>query len=279
MNVRIHLVSASRPRAWRGRTGRGLQPTEAGLAFAPYAEDVVGLLNTGHAAAREASAIAAAQLRIAAATTAAESFVPRLMRSFSRQHPEVELALAVGNDRDVLSRLMTHTDDVAICGKPPRDSRLSARPFLDNRIVCITSPADPAIGGPPLRASALAERSWLLREPGSGTRALTERFLMRRRMAPRTLTLGSTGAIRQAAHEHLGIALLAHVAVEADLEHGWLGEIKLLDGPAPQQWFVLRSAVGPVRPQVEEFTAFLRAVAADRVLRTTGPRVVGVANG
>ena len=66
---------------------------------------------------------------------------------------------------------------------------------------------------------------------------------MARRIGPRTLTLGSNGAIKQAAREHLGIALLSHAAVAADLEHGWLGEIKLVDGPAAQPWFVLRSAV------------------------------------
>src|ERR1700746_3715903 len=64
------------------REGRGIRPTEAGAAFAPYAADVLGLLEQGRQAAQEAPATVARRLRIAAVTTAAESFVPLLMRAF-----------------------------------------------------------------------------------------------------------------------------------------------------------------------------------------------------
>src|SRR3954447_3446277 len=68
------------------RAGRGIKLTEAGRAYAPYAEDVIGLLADGHHAALEAAAAASHRLQIAAVTTAAESFVPPLMRSFSAQY-------------------------------------------------------------------------------------------------------------------------------------------------------------------------------------------------
>jgi DNA-binding transcriptional LysR family regulator len=245
------------------RAGRGIRLTDAGRAFAPYAEDVVGLLKSGQSAAREAAAISAARLQIAAVTTAAESFVPSLMRSFSEQHPEVELTLAVGNHQDVMSRVLTHSDDVAIAGRPPRDSRLFAKPFRDNEIVCITAPDDPAASNGPVEAASLAVRPWLLREPGSGTRALNERFLAQRGLDPRTLTLGSNGAIKQAAREHLGVSLMSRAAVATELAYGWLGEIRLKDGPGPRPWFVLRSAVGPVRPAVRQFTTFLGVAEGD----------------
>ena len=79
------------------RAGRGIRLTEAGAAFRPYAADIVGLLEEGRQAAREAADLAARRLRIAAVTTAAESFVPPLMRAFSTRHPDIELALDVGN--------------------------------------------------------------------------------------------------------------------------------------------------------------------------------------
>jgi DNA-binding transcriptional LysR family regulator len=239
------------------RAGRGIQPTAAGAAFAPYAEDVVGLLRSGREAAREAAEVAAQRMQIAAVTTAAESFVPGLMRSFSERHPEVELTLVVGNNEDVLNRVLTHQDDVAIAGQPPGGERLAAEPIMENAIVCITRPDDAATGET-VEAAALADRSWLLRESGSGTRALNERFLSERGIAPRTLTLGSNGAIKQAARAGLGVSLMSRAAVATELESGWLGEILLSDGPPTRQWFVLRSAVGPVRPAVELFIAFLR---------------------
>jgi LysR family transcriptional regulator, low CO2-responsive transcriptional regulator len=265
------------------RAGRGVRLTDAGSAFAPYAEEVLGLLGRGRTAAREAAAIEARRLEIAAVTTAAESFVPILMRAFSGEHSEIDLSLVVGNRQDVLARVLSHTADVAITGKPPSDDRLVAEPFMENEIVCISAPDDPAAGAGHIGASELMGRAWLLREIGSGTRALNEQFLAGVGLEPQTLTLGSNGAIKQAARAGLGVSLLSKAAVEAELESGSIAEIHLDDVPQARRWFVLRSAVGPVRPTVELFTTFVWEHARDiagwekpgvrQDRRRVGPRV------
>jgi DNA-binding transcriptional LysR family regulator len=243
------------------RSGRGIRLTASGAAFAPYAADVIGLLDRGRQAAQEAAEAAAHELQIIAVTTAAESFVPPLMRLFADQHPEIELTLAVGNRHEVLERVLNHSVDVAILGKPPADDRLVAARLTDNEIVCITAPDDPAVGQGRQEAVELAGRRWLLREAGSGTRTLNEQFLTDRGLDPSTLTLGSNGAIKQAARAGLGVSLVSRAAVEAELTSGRLGELKLKDGPAKRSWFVVRAAVGPVRAPVEMFIAFARNAA------------------
>lgn len=251
------------------RAGRSIRLTEAGTAFAPYAEDVLGLLETGRTVAREAAAVASRRLKIAAVTTAAESFVPSVMQEFSAEHPEIGLTLVVGNRQQVLDRVVTHAADVAIMGKPPGDDRLVAEAFMENEIVCITGPDDPVASGRSIEGSELSGRAWLLREPGSGTRALNEQFLLDHEIESQTLTLGSNGAIKQAARAGLGVSLLSRAAVEAELETGWLSEIRLTDGPDTRPWFLLRSAVGPERPTVELFTRFVR----DRAAAPSAPLV------
>jgi DNA-binding transcriptional LysR family regulator len=238
------------------RAGRGIRLTDAGRAFAPYAADMIGLLETGRRAAREAASTASRRLRIIAVTTAAESFVPDLMRGFSQQYPEIELTLAVGNREHVLERVLRHEADVAVSGKPPNDERLASEPLRENTIACITAPDDPAATGGAVDAAQLAGRAWLLREPGSGTRALNEQFLSDRGLAPVVLELGSNGAIKQAARAGLGVSLVSRAAVQAELAAGWISEIPLNDGPTARRWYVLRSTVGPSRPTVELFMAF-----------------------
>src|ERR1700689_1481471 len=210
------------------RSGRGIQLTDAGRAFAPYATDVLGLLRRGRDAAREAEADAGRRVRIAAGTPAAESFVPPLMRAFSDEHPETELTLVVGNHETVLEQILGHAVDVAITGAP----------------------------------SELSERAWLLREPGSGTRVLNEQFLAARGLHPDTRTLGSNGAIKQAARAGLGISLLSRDTVRDEISTGLLGEIALQDGPATRPWFMLRSSVGPTRSSVHGLCEFVRGAAA-----------------
>jgi DNA-binding transcriptional LysR family regulator len=240
------------------RAGRGIRLTEAGSAFAPYAADVIGLLERGRRAAGEAASAGGRRLRIAAVTTAAESFVPQMMRDFSHAHSDVELTLDVGNRARVIDSVLRHSADLAISGKPPGDPRLVAEPLSENRIACITAPDDPAAAGRPRAAAELADRAWLLREPGSGTRALNEQFLADRGLEPRILELGSNGAIKQAARAGLGISLLSRSAVEGELAGGQLGEIRLRDAPPSRPWYVLRSSVGPARPVVQELLEHLR---------------------
>ncbi len=246
------------------RSGRGIRLTEAGRAFEPFAADVLGLLDQGRQASHEAAGMVARRLRIAAVTTAAESFVPPLMRAFARRHPELELVLDVGNREEILERVRSHAVDVAVAGTPPADERLLVEPLMDNEIVCITAPDDPALGLGPLDAVDLAGRVWLLREPGSGTRALNEQFLTDRGLTPATLTLGSNGAIKQAARVGLGLSLLSRAAVEVELASGRVAELRLHDGPVARPWFVLRSAVGPRRETVDQFVAFAREAAVAR---------------
>ena len=248
------------------RSGRGVSLTAAGEAFVPYATDVIGLLQDGRQVAREASEAASQRLRIIAVTTAAESFVPPLMSAFSRRHPAVELALDVDNRRVVLDRILSHGADVAVLGTPPAEERLAAEPLAPNEIVCIAAPDDPAVARANVRVAELAGRPWLLREPGSGTRSLNESLLGERGIAPRTLTLGSNGAIKQAARSGLGVSLISRTAVEDELRSGQLGEIQLLDGPPERTWFVVHSAVGPMREVVRSFLTFV----ADR--RELAPR-------
>jgi LysR family transcriptional regulator, low CO2-responsive transcriptional regulator len=254
------------------RDGRGLKPTAAGRAFAPYAEHVLGLLDQGTRAAREAVDEARRTLRVAAVATAGEHFAPLLIKAFAERHPELIISLDVGNRSDVFQRLVDREVDVGITGRVPDDLRLHGSPFAANDFVLITAPGDPLAKRQAIEAEELANRTWLLREEGSGTRALCQRYLSANRLEPSLLTLGSNGAIRQAARFGLGIALIPRIAVEVELQHGLLAEIRVRSPLPTRAWHVVHVSEGPVRPEVEGFVHFVRSEAAQHVLvraRTT----------
>jgi LysR family transcriptional regulator, low CO2-responsive transcriptional regulator len=251
------------------RAGRTLRPTPAGAAYAPYAADVLGLLDQGGRAAREAAERGRRTLRISAVTTAGEFLVPPLIQGFRERHPQLEISLDVGNRADVFQRLADHEVDVAITGRVPEDGRLAGRAFMDNEWVLITSPSDPLAKRRWVAMEELATRSWLLREPGSGTRILCEEYLSAHGIEPRVLTLGSNGAIKQAARVGLGVALQSRAAVELELSLGLLGTIRPRGGLPHRSWYVVRAATGPVRDAVDAFMDFVDSPAAQHALART----------
>jgi DNA-binding transcriptional LysR family regulator len=255
------------------RSGRTLRPTPAGAAYAPYAADVLGLLEQGARAAREAADRGRRTLRIAAVTTAGEFLVPPLIQGFREHFPDLEISLDVGNRADVFQRLAEHEVDVAITGRVPEDGRLVGRPFMENEWVLITAAADPLGARRGVAVDELAARPWLVREPGSGTRILCEDYLAEHGIHPRLLTLGSNGAIKQAARVGLGIALQSRAAVELELSLGLLASIRPRGGLPQRSWYVVRATTGPVREAVEAFMEYVESPAARDVLeraRTAG---------
>jgi LysR family transcriptional regulator, low CO2-responsive transcriptional regulator len=248
------------------RAGRTLHPTPAGQAYVPYAEDVLGLLEQGARVARQTAHQEPRTLRISAVTTAGEYLVPQLIRAFRERHPGLEVSLDVGNREGVFGRILDHSVDVAVTGRIPDDSRLTGHEFADNEFVLITAPEDPLARRRWVSVEELAARPWLLREPGSGTRTLVEEFLAGRGIQPTLLTLGSNGAIKQAARAGLGVALQSRAAVELELELGLLGTISPRGGLPERRWHVVRSAVGPVRDDVQAFMAFCSSPAARHAL-------------
>jgi DNA-binding transcriptional LysR family regulator len=88
---------------------------------------------------------------------------------------------------------------------------------------------------------------------------MTEEFLAGHDLRPPIRTLGSNGAIKQAARAGLGVSLQSRLAAHLEVELGLLATINV-DVPLPRrQWYVIRPAHGPLRPAVERFLSFVRS--------------------
>jgi DNA-binding transcriptional LysR family regulator len=238
------------------RVGRSVRPSPAGRAFAPYAADVIGLLEQGTQAAQEAAEASTREVRVSAVTTAGEHIVPPLMEAFSALHPDIALSVDVGNRQRVFERIRSRASDIAIAGRPPSDGGIVGIPFLDNPIVLIAAPADPLVRAGEVSVAELGTRPWLLREEGSGTRTMAEEFLAANDLHPEILTLGSNGAIKHSARACLGISLQSRLAADLELELGLLATIRTSAALPVRGWFLLQPTRGPVRPSVQQFAEF-----------------------
>jgi LysR family transcriptional regulator, low CO2-responsive transcriptional regulator len=228
--------------------GRGLRLTDAGASYARYARRILGLLDEAGRAAAAAADPERGELRIAAVTTAAEQIVPGILGGFRRRHPQTGVRLEAGNRDRVRSLLDRHQVDLVLTGRPEPGWDVVVRGVRPHELVVVAAPelaaashaASQEGGAPgPGLLPWLARQTWLLREPGSGTRASTDTLLADLDITPLTLMVGSNVAIRESAQVGLGVTLLSRDAVAAELAAGKLAEIQVPGTPLHRDWYLV----------------------------------------
>jgi DNA-binding transcriptional LysR family regulator len=223
------------------RAGRGLVLTAAGETLARYAARLLGLLDEARSSVREAVEPGRGRVRLVAVTTAGEHVLPAIIAEFRSIHPGVEIVLEVGNRRLTWERLRDREADVAVGGRPPSGGPFTAIAFRRNDLV-IVGPGSAGAQRTRLAPGRLASRTWLLREPGSGTRATAEEWLADAGISPPTLTIGSNGAIVQSVAVGLGVTLISKDAVRREVEAGTVRILPVRGLPLRRHWHAVTRA-------------------------------------
>lgn len=178
------------------------------------------------------------RLRVALVSTA-KYFVPRLLGSFCREHPNIEIALEVLNRDGVVTRLRENRDDLYIMSMPPEKLDLEQHAFLDNPLVLI-APEGHRLKGRHLELADLSAERFILRERGSGTRLACDAYFTRSAFVPAVrLELGSNEAIKQAVAGGLGLAVISRHALPARPEDDQLTILDVSGFPLQSRWLTL----------------------------------------
>lgn len=204
------------------RVGRRLLLNENGRALLPRAQSLLDqslemqALFTGEHAA---------PLRVAASFTIGEYLLPQRISQWTALHPHSQVRLQIANTRDVNEAVASFDVDVGFIEGTQTHSDLIVRPWLDDELVIVAAPGHPLARQ---RASArqLADATWVVREPGSGTRQATDAWLLHNLDQVRVgFELGSTEAVKRVVASGLGLGCLSRFAVAQTIADQRLVEV------------------------------------------------------
>jgi DNA-binding transcriptional LysR family regulator len=166
------------------------------------------------------------ELRVGASNTVGNYRVGELLGAFVRAHATVAIRLRVANTEAIAAGMLDHSLDIGCIEGPVNHPLLEVRPWRDDRLVVCAPPDHPLARKRSLKPADFAGARWVLREPGSATRTISERVLAQLPVGDTVLELDQIEAIKQAVIAGLGIALLPAVAVTDALTVGRLKALK-----------------------------------------------------
>lgn len=193
----------------RGR----LYLSERGREALPLAQEILERAAELKRSVQGRSGVLDGELRLGASNTIGNYLVGDLLGAFAAAHPQVSIRLAVGNTDAIVKGVLDHALDLGCVEGAVVHADVEVRPWRDDELVICARPDHALARRKRLAARDFAGARWILREDGSGTRAMTERILASLPSGQTVLELGQSEAIKQAVIAGLGIAVLPAIAV------------------------------------------------------------------
>ena len=235
VSKQLSVLEASLKARLFDRLPRGVRLTSAGDLLLGYVRRLSALEREAEQAMGELHGLARGGLTLGASLTVGAYLMPELLAEYSRRHPQIALTLTIANTETVQQMLRDGGLDLALTEGFAEDPDLDAAVFAHDELVAIAPPGHPLLAESGVTAARFLREPLILREPGSGTRAVLERALAAHGLTARPLmSLGSTEAIKRAVAAGAGLAVVSRLAVGLELETGRLALLPLSDLALPR---------------------------------------------
>lgn len=239
--------------------GRKLRLTTAGEVVAAHARRTRQVLSDLEQALASMRGKHAGRLDVGIVSTA-KYFASHLLAAFLREQPGITLTLKVENRADILRLLADNEIDLAIMGVPPASIDSVALAFAPHPHGLVLPAAHPLAGRRRLDLADLADEPFLVRETGSGTRTVMERYFASRSFSPpHVIQMTGNEAIKQAVMAGLGVGFLSLHTVILERRLGLVVVPRLPGLPVVRRWHVVHRRGKQLMPIAMAFRDFVAA--------------------
>jgi LysR family transcriptional regulator, low CO2-responsive transcriptional regulator len=241
------------------RLGKRVRLTEAGEVLYEYARRTLTLLDEVALVMEQMRGIERGTLRVGASATVGIYVIPLALGAYKKVHPNLALSLEIGSREMLQERLKRGVLDLAVLSLPIADPNLESTPFMDDELVLVVPAGHPLAGRADLTLRDFIGESFLMREPGSGTRLAVEMAARRAGVSLQVgMELGSNGAIKHAVEAGLGVAVLSSHAIELERKGGGLVVVDIEGFPILRPWSIVHLRRRQLPAAVAQFIEFLR---------------------
>ncbi len=223
------------------RLGRTIKPTKEAEVLFIHASEIVERIAHLREAVGSMKKEIAGELVIGASTIPGTYLLPPVITGFRKEYPSVFFQVIVSDSRAIMEKMLDHELILGIVGTKSLHKDLDAYALLDDELIVVAAPSLVHKKAMPLRS--LIGSPMVLREEGSGTRKEMERCLEDKGISIDELNVAgyfsSTDAVKQAVKSGMGISILSRFAVQEELKHQTLREVKVAGLEMKRRFYAL----------------------------------------
>lgn len=237
------------------RIGRRIKLTEAGRVFLIEAQAVLTRAASAETVLADLTGLKRGSLTLGASQTVANYWLPALMHRYRVRLPGISLRLRIGNTQSVSGWVQEGAVDIGFVEGAIDDPAFIIEPVADDELVLVVNPGHDWAKRRPVTADDLTKSRWVLRELGSGTRAIFEEALAERGVNLSSLDvaleLPSNEAVRAAVEAGGGATVISWLVVAGSLKAKSLALVDLK--MSKRRFFVLRNKERYLTRAMREF--------------------------
>jgi DNA-binding transcriptional LysR family regulator len=246
VSLQIRSLEQRLGRQLLDRSGRRVEPTEAGLRLYASAQRLLALEEQllEDVAGDDEGALTGT-LELGASTGPGGAVVPLLLCQFQELHPAVRVRLAVSDTQTVVDQVADRQLELGVVGAARRHRGVVFEPFFRDEVV-LACPAGHRFAGKTLTLDDLRRERLIVMQEGAGVRQVIEDELRgagsRLRDLDVRVELGLQESVRSAVAAGHGVTFISRSALDADLAAGTIAVARVQGLDPVREIFLARSA-------------------------------------
>ncbi len=244
------------------RLGRQVVPTAAGKLLYKHA---VLLLDMKRSAALDMARFLGrmeGEVLLGGSTIPGEYILPQVLGRFHQQTPAVTVSLRVADTRSIEHQVLEGRLELGVIGSESRNPNLLQHRLWQDELVLAVPAGHRWASREQVRPRDLTSERFILREEGSGTLKIMERYLgwdepEKSAGLHVVARLGSSTAVKEGIKAGLGISILSARAIQTELKTGLLHAVRVRGIHMTRSFYLIRDRRRIASPLCQALHDFL----------------------
>ncbi|WP_391206682.1 LysR substrate-binding domain-containing protein [Psychrobacillus sp. L4] len=236
------------------RSNKSIKLTKSGEILYSHARQILNQYGLAGRLINELHDGISGPLNIGSGFTFGEYLLPGIISKFITNHPKINPKITIKNSIRIANQVKHKDLDIGIIEREIKDDTLITVPFAEDDMVVVV-PADfPKDNGDEIRIDDLSDKTWIIRESGSGSRQATDNMYDITKLNPkRILEFGSTHLIKETVKNGIGISFTSKISVKNELEEGSIKALTIQDYKDTRMFYYITNKFNPSTKALEIF--------------------------